>query len=140
MKNNRFAFTLVELMIVVTIVCILAIVGIASHARSKNKAISNEAIANVRLIAAAERILKMESTNDAYVDCDDTSDCNTKLRLNLAANINWGYRVDASGAGPTAAATITATSVAYSGCTYSLDSTDFNASPSKGGTCPAGMN
>jgi type II secretory pathway pseudopilin PulG len=123
-------------------VVILAAIGTSSYSKSKNKALSREAIANLRLIAAAERIYKMESNTGVYVACANATACNTELKLNLNAT-NWGYEVvDVSGSGATATATINAigTSTGISGCTYTFENEDFDNtngySTKTTGVCP----
>ncbi|MFA5287714.1 MAG: hypothetical protein WC394_05555 [Candidatus Omnitrophota bacterium] len=92
MKNNRFAFTLIELILVASMIGIISIIGVTNYSKSKNKALSREAIANLKLIAAAERIYKMEDNFNSYVACVDADECNTKLKLNLNTT-NWTYNV-----------------------------------------------
>ncbi len=124
-------FTLIELILVVTVIITLALIAIPNYSKSKNRAIEKEAISNVRLMAAAERIYKMESAANAYVACADAAACNTALKLNLNTT-NWGYKVEVAAGG---VATITATGSAISGCSYTLTSADFDASPAPS-ACP----
>jgi prepilin-type N-terminal cleavage/methylation domain-containing protein len=140
-KTKSRGFTLIELILVVSMLLILAVIGTNSYSKSKNKSISREAIANLKLIAAAERIYKMESTSNSYAPCTTGPNCNLLLKLNLNEN-NWGYKVDAvAGSGTTADATVTATLQTDSNCKYTLDALTggFDADPSGSG-CPSGMN
>ncbi|MDO8662297.1 MAG: type II secretion system protein [Candidatus Omnitrophota bacterium] len=128
-------FTLIELILVVTVIITLALIAIPNYNKSKDRAIEKEGISNVRLIAAAERIYKMESSANVYVACANATTCNTALNLNLNAT-NWSYKVElASGSG---VATITATGSAVSGCSYTLTSANFDAEPTvpAGSSCP----
>ena len=138
-KIESRAFTLIELILVVTVIIILSAVGIISYNKSKAKAIQKEAIANVRLIGAAERIRNMEY--GSYVACSCTNattcaattgtlGCNYALKLNLNTT-NWTYGV--SVAGTPEVATITATGVALSGCSFTLNSGNFDANPTPSG-------
>ena len=119
------SFTLLELVIVIIIVGILATLGIYPYISSRERALGREARANLQLIAAAERIWKMESANNAYTACsclcagtaatccnDAAVGCNILLRLNLNIQ-NWTYGVVAAGTG--AAATFTATATRTAG-------------------------
>jgi prepilin-type N-terminal cleavage/methylation domain-containing protein len=143
-KNKNRAFTLIELILVVSVVVILAAVGIVSYNKSRDRAISREAIANLRLIAAAERIYKMEQDqytgcvcNDAATCAVSATGCNSLLRLALNTK-NWTYNV--TPAGLSSAVTITAanTPSGISGCTYTLTSADFDTNDytSKSSGCP----
>jgi type II secretory pathway pseudopilin PulG len=121
------AFTLIELIVVVVIIITLALIAIPSYSKSKNRALQKEAISNMKLIAAGERIYKME--NNTYfncscvsaANCDNASNgCNYFLKLMLNTS-NWIYSVSAS----VNACTISASSSGI-GCTYTLNSADFD--------------
>lgn len=136
-KFRRRAFTLVELILVVSMVIILAVIGTSSSNKAKNKAISKEAISNLKLIAAAERIYKMESDTGVYTACscnstatcnNVTTGCNQLLKLNLNPT-NWSYTVTLAAG----AATATATNASIG--TYYLCSGNFDLEP-KLGSCP----
>jgi len=136
-KINFHAFTLVELLMVIAVLIVVALIAIPSFNKSRKKAIANEGIANMKLIAAAENIMKME--NNGYVDCDNNSECNTKLKLMLNG-ANWSYKVDAPGNGGAGTATIEGDSSAIT-CTYTLESADFRStttgySSESGVDCP----
>ncbi len=140
LKIGKRSFTLIELVLVVSLVVILAVIGTSSSGKARNKAVSREAIANLKLIAAAERIYKMENDADAYVACANTVACNNTLNLHLNAT-NWTYIVNGvSGSGSTAAATVNANGTArgISGCNYTLTSADFDTQDftTKTGSCP----
>ena len=141
-KIKSRGFTLIELILVVSMIIILAVIGTNSYIRPRNRALSREAIATLRLIAAAERIYKMENTNDTYIACSNAgTTCNDALRLYMNAT-NWTHEVrDVAGSGTAATANIIATSTATTGCTYTypLDSTNLDPDPTVSG-CPAGMN
>lgn len=90
-----------------------------------------EAVSNLKLIAAAERIYRME--NSFYGTCASAGDCNSMLKLMLHAT-NWHYAVS----GDVSAVTATATYVPNGACSYTISSADFEAEPSKvgGASCP----
>ncbi|MCM8795768.1 MAG: prepilin-type N-terminal cleavage/methylation domain-containing protein, partial [Candidatus Omnitrophica bacterium] len=54
-------FTLLELVVVIIIIGILATFGISQYIPARERALGKEAIANLKLIAAAERIYRMET-------------------------------------------------------------------------------
>lgn len=129
MKRKR-AFTLIELILVVTVIITLSLIAIPNFSKSKNRAMQKEALSNLKLIAAGERIYKMEN-NNSYVSCscvsaancaNTSNGCNYLLKLMLNAS-NWQYSVSSAGA----TCTITAVSTSTS-CRYSLNSVDFDTS------------
>ena len=103
---------------------------------------TKEAIANLKLIAAAEKIWRIESANSTYTLCNCTTPancnaapppapggCNYLLKLNLNTQ-NWTYSVPNVTPGPPP--TFAATAVRGS-CTFTItESTE----PSSSGTCP----
>ncbi|MDD2680095.1 MAG: prepilin-type N-terminal cleavage/methylation domain-containing protein [Candidatus Omnitrophica bacterium] len=140
MRKND-GFTLVELLLVVAIIITLALIAVPNYNKSKLRSRQREAISSVKLIAAAERIYRME-TGD-YHDCNCTSaatcsngtvGCNSVLNLLLNTQ-NWSYNVTTAGDEGSKNATITA--AAKSGnCTYTLNNTVFDtAEPSPGEGC-----
>ena len=92
MKRSFQGFTLIELLIVVVIIGILATLGLASFQGPKEQVMDREAQANLKLIASAEKIYRMEI--GGYVNCSNTGDTNTNLRLMLStSDTNWRYKV-----------------------------------------------
>jgi type II secretory pathway pseudopilin PulG len=122
------AFTLVELILVVVVVITLALIGVPSYVKSKNRAIGREGISNIKLMAAAERIYRME--NGAYAACGSTAACNSTLKLMLNGK-NWSYFAGSTGQ-------VLATSTAASGisCTYSLLPSGYDGEPTGSYSCP----
>ncbi len=134
-KSDNASFTLVELLIVILIVGVIAALGIPGFQKARNTSLSKEGIANMRLIAAAERVYRMESDNNQYIACGDAATCNNTLKLGLNDN-KWSYSV---GLGGTGVATITATSTVQPACSYTLTSANFDANPAKAGGCTDGF-
>jgi len=134
MSDKKSAsFTLLELLVVIIIIGILSALGLAGFTKTKQNVLSKEAKSNIKLIAAAEKIYRMEDAGSSYGACSTAAICNTMLKLDLNTT-NWLYKVELNGG----VATITATLVGTPACTYTLSSANFNANPSPSG-CPAGM-
>jgi len=135
MRRHKVAFTLIEMLVVVIIIGIIAALAMPGFMKSKQNVLSKEAKSNLKLIAAAEKIYRMESDTSSYLPCANTGTCNTGLRLDLNAS-NWGYAVSVSGGG---VATLTSTLAGTPACTYTLTSANFDATPWNSGACPDGM-
>ena len=104
--KKAFAFTLLELVVVVIIIGILATLGMVNYKGIKERELNREAKANLKLIRSAERIYRMEM--GSYVktsDANETSDM-LKLALPKGDDRNWDYKVD-----PAAASSFTAKAV-----------------------------
>jgi len=127
-------FTLVELIIVILIIGILAALALPQFSKTKEHAIGKEAIANLKLIAAAEKIYRMEA--NAYYPIPAASESsitniNNYLRLSMpsGATRNWGYAVSSL----TNVSTATRFSGSSSGCTYTIN---FTADEPTNVNCP----
>jgi prepilin-type N-terminal cleavage/methylation domain-containing protein len=115
------AFSLLELMIVIVIVGILATIAIQNFTGPKESSLEKEAKTNLKLIAAAEKIYRME-VGGFYTATNET-DINSVLRLMLpaGANKNWNYTV--SSTSTTFNATVTRISGPKAGTVYSINQT-----------------
>ena len=130
--KKRYAFTLIELLLVVAIIITLSLIAIPSYSKSKRRATQKEALSNIKLITAAERIYRLEYGDYYDCNCTTASDCvtnltgcNSLLRLMLNTE-NWGYNVTTIGDTGNKTANISA--AAKSGnCTYILSSADFDS-------------
>ena len=130
LKKNmkKHAFTLIELILVVSIILALAFIAIPNYSKSKFRAMEREAISNVKLMAAGEGINKMEQ--GGYIDCSGAADCNSSLRLMLNAT-NWLYSCKG---GTITASAQSATGMSIS-CTYTL-TPPYNNEPTESASCP----
>ncbi|MCK9595161.1 MAG: hypothetical protein PHH68_01265 [Candidatus Omnitrophica bacterium] len=92
MRKAIFAFTIVELTVVLIVVGILVTLAIGQFSGSREQALKKEAQANLKLIAAAEKIYRLETT--VYMNQTDSSAVNSNLKLSLPiTNPNWNYKV-----------------------------------------------
>lgn len=64
MKLNKYAFTLVEIMIVVMIIGLLAIMAFPNFARARTTATKNMCINNLRLVNAAKEQFALTHSKD----------------------------------------------------------------------------
>jgi len=89
------SFTLLEVLMVVVIVGILASLAVINYTPIRERALDKEAIANLKLIMAAERIYRMEAGN--YFYSSDIGELNSNLKLSLPTTPNrtWNYEVAA---------------------------------------------
>ncbi len=98
MKKINKGMTLLEVLIVVTIIGILAGLGFVNYAGIREHSLGREAQANLKLIAAAERIYRMEYGH--YYGSDASiSNINDVLKLSMpgAANRSWDYAITSAG-------------------------------------------
>jgi len=129
MKKSR-GFTLIELILVVVILLILASIAMPNFVKAKSKTEQREAVANLQLIAAEEKMYYADFAD--YISCNcstpatcaSASGCNALFRLMLNTQ-NWNYTVTVSGGAGARTANITARAKTGS-CLYTLLSGDFN--------------
>ena len=145
--KNR-GFTLFELLIVVIIIGILATLAIPHYTLSRERVFGREAIANLKMIGAAERMYRMELTPDAFVACscgcagtgagccnNNPNGCNFLLKLSLNTD-NWTYAVTVT-AGPPPTFRATADRIGVGGflnCQYVFTQADSDPAPNA--SCP----
>jgi prepilin-type N-terminal cleavage/methylation domain-containing protein len=132
---KKHAFTLVELLVVTIIIGILGSIALPQFLVTQERALDNEARATLRMIRAAERTLRMETT--VYQALAAIANINTTLRLDIPAGAtrSWNYLTTAT-AGTDCCAQ--ATRNGGDGRTFRLRiaGAAVDADPVAGGTCP----
>ncbi|MBU1124745.1 MAG: prepilin-type N-terminal cleavage/methylation domain-containing protein, partial [Candidatus Omnitrophica bacterium] len=83
------SFTMVELVIVMIIVGLLATFAVPTFGGAKERAYDNEAKASLKLIVAAQKIYRMETSN--YASGPNTATLNSNLKLSLPTSGPWAY-------------------------------------------------
>ncbi len=93
-KSLAWGFTILELIVVIVIVGILAALALPGYNKTKEKQYDKEAVANLKLIMAAEKVYRMEigaymapTTNMDYINRD------LRLALSTGTNKLWDYEV-----------------------------------------------
>lgn len=126
------AFTLLEILIVVVIVGILATLGFINYTGVKEHAVGKEAQANLKLIAAAEKIYRME-VGGYYGPQFNIGMINTYLKLSLAGT-RWDYSINSATTSAFNAQAGRVGSGGYLDCAYSIDQSQDE--PVAGAGCP----
>ena len=134
-------FSLMELIVVIVIIGVLATLSITQYTPVRERAIGREAVSALRLIAAAEKIYRMEIDGNPFSNCqcagdgtlatfcnNTTDGCNFVLKLNLSTQ-NWFYSVINAPANFTAQAVRTN----GNGCQYSINQAGVEAQTA---SCP----
>lgn len=121
-------FTLIEMLVVIIIIGILASLGLPSYTRIRERTLYKEAIANLQLISAAEKIYRMDT--GTYYPANGTNESNIaninqRLKLSLVEK-NWDYSISTVTASDF---TATAASNTTSGCSYSINNTAIDPTP-----------
>lgn len=93
-------FTLIELIVVVIVLGVLVAFAVPQYARSKEKALDNEAKGYLVLIQAAENLYKIE--NGSFYESSDHEELNDKLSVSLPLEptppqkLKWIYKTNVS--------------------------------------------
>lgn len=129
-KNMRLGFSLIEVIIVVVIMAVLAIIALPNYTKAKESGLGKEAISTLKLIAAAEKIYKVEQGAYINCNCDSVSSCesstnpvkgcNYLLKLDINPE-NWGYSAYFAGEAILASASRQGDG-GYKDCYYTVDS------------------
>ncbi|MDD5565882.1 MAG: prepilin-type N-terminal cleavage/methylation domain-containing protein [Candidatus Omnitrophica bacterium] len=126
-KRKR-SFTLMELAVVVVIIGVLAAIGYPGYTKLRETTYQKEAVANIRLISAAERSYGMELGN--YFNGDAVNSINDALHLSLTEK-NWDYRIQTGAGTYTVTAVRNCTGKPYCACTYTF--TQSSSEPTSAG-------
>lgn len=133
---------LLEMLLVVVIISIVSAIAIPAYNKSKEHGLGKEAVANLKLIYAAEHAYRMDHASyvacscSSAADCNSAGGCNTLLKLNLSTG-NWRYSVGAAAGVFDAYANRQAG--AYFSCVYRIALASVSGDPvvaSGAGTCP----
>jgi prepilin-type N-terminal cleavage/methylation domain-containing protein len=134
-EKQKKAFTLVEILVVVIIIGILSTLGFVNYSRIKEGALTKEARANLKLIAAAERIYRMEYGHYYIQGTGETvTDINRNLRLGLNET-NWGYQISNTGGTNNTFQAVANRPIGANTCTYSIDQ-GTAGEPTGNANCP----
>ncbi len=96
MKKNR-GFNFLELIITVIIITVMGAIAIPAFRVTQERALDNEAKANVKLIQAAQKIYSVEY--GGYFAQSTNLGINTNFRVSVPASLQrtWDYTTDAAG-------------------------------------------
>ncbi len=135
MFRTTAGFTLLEILIVLVIVGILATLGFINYTGVREHAVGKEAQANLKLIAAAEKIYRLE-TGGYYGPDSDIGMINTYLKLSLTGSPDrsWDYAINSATASTFSAEAERIGSGGYLDCAYSIDQSLDE--PAAGASCP----
>ncbi len=91
--EKKQAWTLVELLIAVMIIGILASLVLPNYKKMRDGTYDKEAIANLKLIAAAQKVYRFEQ--GTYINATNTEEVNDRLKLTLptSAQAIWDHEV-----------------------------------------------
>jgi len=118
---KKKSFTLIEIIIVIIIIGILATLAVNQYTPAKERAVGREAISTLRLIAAAEKIYRMEIGGyyppAALSPVTTPLDINSNLKISVNEN-NWDYVISS-----TAVNNFTSNAIRQTGtgCRHSID-------------------
>ena len=91
--ERRLGWTLIELLIVVVMVGIVATLALPNYKKMKDATFDKEAIASLKLIAAAEKVYRLEQGGFAGADSTDVVNARLKLSLPTGDDKKWDYSV-----------------------------------------------
>lgn len=135
--NTKYAgtgFTLIELLMIIGIIAVLAGIFVPNFNKAKEKALTKEAIANLRLIAAAEKVYRMEKAT-YYGPQNDYGEISDNLKLYFINEENWDYNITSADANAFAARAKRQSGY-YSNCIFEVTQSTDVQQISGAGTCP----
>lgn len=124
------SFTLIELIVVIVILGIMASFAMPAFIKTKETALGREARANLSLIAAAEKVYRIEAINYYPYSGIETTINNINSALKLYLNeTNWDYAITGTD-GTTFNATAARNGAGgYLDCSYSIAQNDADGEP-----------
>lgn len=135
-KKDR-GVTLTEILVVIVIIAILAALALPQFTASRERALSREAKANLKLISVAEKIYRMRE--GFYFPFENVTTDRDQIAENLKVNLtetNWNYSIDATNPNlEEFTALANRTTGPYSGCNYTLGY-NITDQPVAGQSCP----
>ncbi len=133
MKSKSKAFTLVELMTVVTLIGAIAIFALPNYTKTVNRSYEKTASDTLQIILSAQELSK--NNGDGYLDTAvSTADVNTKLRLSIVESDGFIYSCDGDNA---AVPPIVVCQAARADGTYAVQIANTNTTVCcAAGTCP----
>ncbi|MFH0738280.1 MAG: type II secretion system protein [Candidatus Omnitrophota bacterium] len=136
MQNKKnIAMTLVEILVTLIIIAILVALALPQFSTMRERSLSKEAKANLKLIDAAEKIYRMEE-GFYYPYSSSVSDqqaINANLKIAVTEG-NWGYDITGNSGASYASVAGRNGAGGYLDCEYSMS--DTTAEPSPNGSCP----
>lgn len=129
--------TLLEVLVIIVIIGVLATLAVPNFERARERAFGKEAIVSLRLIAAAEKIYRLEQDyyypDSTASPVDAISDINTDLKLQIDEN-NWDYFISSTGPGNFTATADRQGAGGFRDCVYTI--TQGQDEPSASASCP----
>jgi prepilin-type N-terminal cleavage/methylation domain-containing protein len=135
------AVTLLELLITVIILGILAALAIPNYYKTREHALGKTAVANLKLLDAAEEIYRLEYKayypSPAPGSVNALAEINNYLKLSLSDD-NWDYTVTTTSDNAFTAIAERENEGGYLDCQYSINqgSPDGNPQPQDPSKCP----
>ncbi|MDD5255182.1 MAG: prepilin-type N-terminal cleavage/methylation domain-containing protein [Candidatus Omnitrophica bacterium] len=134
MSYRTSGVTLTEILTVIIIIAILAALALPQFATTRERALSKEAKANLKIIDAAEKIYRME-VGFYYPYSGSKTDpveINSDLKLSVTEN-NWDYAISGGSGSSYVATADRQGSGGYSNCVYTV--TDGSSEPTPNAYC-----
>ncbi|MEI6631957.1 MAG: prepilin-type N-terminal cleavage/methylation domain-containing protein [bacterium] len=133
--KKNIAVTLVEILVTLIILAILIALVLPQFSTMRERSLSKEAMANLKLIDAAEKIYRMEEGfyYPYSSSVSDQQDINVNLKIAITAG-NWGYDIAGNSGASYVSAADRNGAGGYLDCEYSMS--DTTAEPSPNASCP----
>ncbi|MFA5090471.1 MAG: hypothetical protein WC510_05540 [Candidatus Omnitrophota bacterium] len=137
--QGRESFTVLEIIITVVIVAIISAVALPVYTGIKERSLAKEAKMNLRLIATAQKVYRMDWGAYFVFTGNETSaaSINRDLKTSITED-NWDYAIVSDNSSFTIYADRTG-SGGYKDCIYTLTHNDADGEPDPSGgvgTCP----